>query len=198
MPRISEVFGIERDRKESEKWNVIHLFKEGSFYHAYEWSAWLLHTFAYTDAVRLTTGDRKSLKVTHNRIKDSDDTYAFVGFPLRSIEKFIPKECQVSFTPINDNQIDIAIEIPAEFGELSEEKMQQCVDAWKAETPATHQHDQKAKDKGDRPIQALPLPKNAGIMAIVTQILSYPLERKSHEEAFEFLSELRQQLTNLF
>lgn len=198
MPKISEIFGIERDRKESDKWNVIHLFKEGSFYHAYEWSAWLLHTFAYTDSVRLTTSDRKSLKVTHNNIKDSEDTYAFVGFPLRSMEKFIPKDCQVSFTPISNNQIDIAIEIPAEFGEMSEEKMQRCVDEWKAQTPATYPRDTKKKNGSDTPPQTLPLPKNAGIMAIVTQILSYPLERKSHEDVFDFLSELKQQLSNLF
>lgn len=202
MPKISEVFGIERDRKESEKLNVIHIFKEGPFYHAYEWSAWLLVTFAYTEAVRMTTPDRKPLTVTHNKIKDSKDTYVFVGFPLRSLEKFIPKDRQVSFTPVSDTQIDIAIEIPAEFGNVNEERMQKMVDEWKAETPAKDPQESKTEKKGgksgDAPQQTLPLPKGSGLIAIVSQVLSYPLEKRSPIEAFEFLSELKRQIAEVF
>ena len=201
MPKISEIFGIERDRKDSQKLNIIHLFKEGSFYHAYEWSAWLLVTFAYTETVRMTTSDRKPLNVTHNKIKDSKDTIAFVGFPLRSLEKFIPQDRQVSFTPINDNQIDIAIEIPAEFGEVSEERMQKMVEEWKSETPAKDPKESRAEKRDkttDTPQQALPLPKGSGLISIVSQILSYPLEKKSPIEAFEFLSELKRQVAEVF
>ena len=115
MPKISKVFEIERDRHDKANQNIIHLFKEGPFYHAYEWSAYLLVTYIYTETLRMTMPGSKPMTVTHNKIKDSKDTYAFVGFPLRSLEKFIPQDRQLSFTPIDDTQIDIAIEIPAEF-----------------------------------------------------------------------------------
>ena len=42
MAKLSEVFNIERDRQDKDKWNKIHLFKMGDFYRAYEWSAWLI------------------------------------------------------------------------------------------------------------------------------------------------------------
>ena len=37
---ISEILAIGENRKDSQTYNVIHLFKEGAFYRAYE-SAWL-------------------------------------------------------------------------------------------------------------------------------------------------------------
>lgn len=41
MAKLADILPIERDRQEPEKWNVIHLFKTGTFYSAYEWSACL-------------------------------------------------------------------------------------------------------------------------------------------------------------
>ncbi len=53
MPKISKVFEIERDRHDKAKQNIIHLFKEGPFYHAYEWSGYLLTQYVYTDTLRI-------------------------------------------------------------------------------------------------------------------------------------------------
>ena len=36
MAKLADILSIERDRQEPEKWNVIHLFKTGTFYTAYE------------------------------------------------------------------------------------------------------------------------------------------------------------------
>lgn len=43
----SEVIEQERKREDSSTWNKIYLHKDGSFYHAYEWSAWLIKQLNY-------------------------------------------------------------------------------------------------------------------------------------------------------
>lgn len=39
MAKLEDVFVVEADRQEPEKWSKIHLFKMGDFWRAYEWSA---------------------------------------------------------------------------------------------------------------------------------------------------------------
>lgn len=41
MATIKEILEIEQMRETAEDWRRIHLFLEGSFYRAYEVSAWL-------------------------------------------------------------------------------------------------------------------------------------------------------------
>ena len=62
----------------------------GDFYRAYEWSAWLIVVIAYNDEVRKQSKDRKPLKLSHKQLANSEDTFCFVGFPIKSMEKFIP------------------------------------------------------------------------------------------------------------
>ena len=40
--QLKEILSIEENRTEDSR-GVIHLFQEGTFYRAYEWSAWLCH-----------------------------------------------------------------------------------------------------------------------------------------------------------
>ena len=42
MAGIKEILEFESERNDRERQRVIHLFQEGSFYRAYEWSAWLM------------------------------------------------------------------------------------------------------------------------------------------------------------
>ena len=42
MVAITEILEFESIRNELEMQRVVHLFQEGSFYRAYEWSAWLM------------------------------------------------------------------------------------------------------------------------------------------------------------
>lgn len=58
---------------------TIHLYKEGTFYRAYEWSAWLCVNYVKHD-----------MKVTHKKTKTSLD-FTFVGFPVTSLEKYVPE-----------------------------------------------------------------------------------------------------------
>lgn len=74
--QLKEILSIEENRTEDSKC-VIHLFQEGSFYRAYEWSAWLCHRFI------------NQFKVTHRRFKSIEHSVLFVGFPVASLEKYL-------------------------------------------------------------------------------------------------------------
>lgn len=74
MAQISEILTLEKDRTDSS----IHLFQEGSFFRAYEWSAWLCCWFI------------SQFKVTHRKLKNIESSVVFVGFPVASLEKFTP------------------------------------------------------------------------------------------------------------
>ena len=41
MSQLKEILEKERERSTLEQCAAIHLFREGTFYRAYEWSAWL-------------------------------------------------------------------------------------------------------------------------------------------------------------
>lgn len=188
MAKISEILEIEKNRSDVNTWNVIHLFKEGGFYRAYEWSAWLIVTVAYSDEVRKGTPDRKPLNVSRKKVKSGEGDFAFVGFPLKSLEKFIPY--QTGFNPISDTQIDVSIELPATDTELSLETLTQAFEEWKQPIPIS---EDKPKKEGDDQVRASP----RSLTGIMSQVLSYPLESKTPMENMAFISTLKQQLAAL-
>lgn len=192
---IAEILEIERNREESSTWNVIHLFKEGSFYRAYEWSAWLTAVVSFNDSVRNGTQDRKPLTVTRKKDKNSDGTFAFVGFPLNSLDKYIPNN--IEFKPISDGQIDIQIELPADIGEISFEAISKKIDEWKEGVPIKEEKQKKGKSDESTPF-VMSSDRPMSITGIMTQIIAYPLEQKSPMEVVAFVSDIRKRLAMLF
>ena len=192
---IADILEIERNREESSTWNVIHLFKEGSFYRAYEWSAWLITVVSFNDAVRNGTQDRKPLTVTRKKDKNSDGTFVFVGFPLNSLDKYIPNG--IEFKPISDNQIDIQIELSADIGEVSFDAISKKIDEWKDGVPIKEEKQKKGKsDESTSFVMSSDRPMS--ITGIMTQIIAYPLEQKSPMEVVAFVSIIRKELAMLF
>ena len=53
--QIIAAIEYDRLRKEPENWNKVILHREGKFYRAYEWSAWLIKTVICTEAFQKTT-----------------------------------------------------------------------------------------------------------------------------------------------
>jgi hypothetical protein len=192
---IAEILEIERNRKESSTWNVIHLFKEGSFYRAYEWSAWLITVVSFNDSVRNGTQDRKPLTVTRKKDKNSDGTFVFVGFPLNSLDKYIPNGTELK--PISDNQIDIQIELSADIGEVSFDAISNKIDEWKDGVPVKEEKQKKGKSDDSTPF-VMPSDRPMSITCIMTQIIAYPLEQKSPMEVVAFVSDIRKRLAMLF
>ena len=59
MAKLADILQQERERDTADKWGIIHLYKTGSFYSAYEWSAWLIAVITFNDEVRMQTKDRQ-------------------------------------------------------------------------------------------------------------------------------------------
>lgn len=131
MAKIADVLQIERNRTDKSEWNKIHLFKMGDFWRAYEWSAWLVAVISYNDKVRMATKDRKPLKLTRKQLAKSDDTFCFVGFPIKSISKFIP--VRTDFTSNDDKHLVCTIELPqpTDGSEITYERMNEAMTSWK-------------------------------------------------------------------
>jgi len=64
MAKLADILQQERERDTADQWGIIHLYKTGSFYSAYEWSAWLISVITFNDEVRMQTKDRKPIAVT--------------------------------------------------------------------------------------------------------------------------------------
>ena len=190
MAKISEILEIEKDRNENDKWNVIHLFKEGGFYRAYNWSAWLIVTFSYNDDVRKETKDRKPLAVSRKKLKNSADDFVFVGFPLKSLDKFVPNN--IGFNPITDTQIDVTVDLSygddTTYDDLYEE-----YETWKDSVKMSED-----KQKHEKVISDNVTIAPHSISSVMAQVLSYPLESKTPIENMEFISLLKSQLASLF
>ena len=43
MAKIVEILKTERKRPTAADFNIVHMYKTGQFYTAYDWSAWIIH-----------------------------------------------------------------------------------------------------------------------------------------------------------
>lgn len=195
MAKLEEIFEIESDRHEPEKWRQIHLFKMGDFWRAYEWSAWLIAVITFNDAVRMATKDRKPIHVTRMNRTDIDGSYCFVGFPVRSVEKYIPE--RDNFESVTDKHVVITITLPqpTDGSELSEERFQDAINQWK-ETIDITERKKKERPEQTGAVSQQPLqPLHGG--GVLSQIMAYPLSERTAIENIQFIQSLKQQLSSI-
>lgn len=183
---IAEVISIESAREDADSWNVIHFVKEGDFYRAHDWSAWLMAKFPFGEATE------KNLKVVAKKMKD-DYVDAFIGFPASSISKYIPNDGSVDFSVIDESQIDVRIELPADIGEVSFENLHKMKEEWKASLPLKNNR-QKREDR-EMHDQA---PRIIRFTDIISRIISLPIEDLTPREAYDILRDLRRQVSAMF
>ena len=193
MANLEEVFKQEWDRENPAEWNKIHLYKMGDFWRAYEWSAWLISVVTFNDKVRMTTKDRKPIHVTRMRRTDVEDaTYCFVGFPVRSVEKYIPN--RESFESVDDKHvvITIALPTPTDGSDVTFERLKEAVEKWKENYDIKVQKPKKEKLSAAPGPMAVARPTGAGILA---QIMAYPLAERTAVDNIAFISSLKAQIT---
>lgn len=197
MAKLSEVFNIEGIRFKKEDWNKIHIFKVGDFWRAYEWSAWLISVITYNDKVREQTKDRRPLHVTRMARTDTDGTYCFVGFPIKSIEKYIPQ--RLNYQDIDDKHAIVTIDLPqpTDGSEVTYERLNDAMEKWK--DGVAIKENKKKPEKAPKPA-----PENAGHVpfagiraGIIGQIMSYPLGERTPSDNFQFIASLQQQIATI-
>jgi len=213
MPKILEALKTERDRKSVADFNIVHMYKSGQFYTAYDWSAWIISAISYTDAVRNQTRDRHPLAVTRIKMKDSDQTFCKVGFPFKSIEKFCPN--RQDFEGVENDHITFRIPFPepTDGSKITYERIKDAVEKWteshEIKPPKRSQEEMKqikaqrkaetTAENATAPAPATttthaPAPTNQG-GGLIQQILAYPLTDKTPMENYAFIQSLKQQIT---
>lgn len=181
---IAEIIQIETARQESESWNVVHLLKEGDFYRAHDWSAWLMSVFPFGEALE------KPLKVIAKKLKDGYID-AFLGFPASSLKKYLPEG--TDFNVVSDTQIDVKVEIPAEIGEVSFDNLNGMKEAWKSNLPL--QDKKQRREEREVSVQA---PMFLRFTDVFNRIMALPMEDMSPMDAWNFLRDLRRQISAMY
>ncbi len=178
MAQLKEILEKEKERISLEQCSVIHLFREGTFYRAYDWSAWLSVKYF------------KELKITHRLLKGGEDV-AFVGFPVTSIERYTPEGASVK--TLENNNVDIVLQTSVFPPEAEVQALQNDFGNWKRNQPLTEASKKKAEEEKSR------AERNAHprLTDIMLDILSYPIEQHSPMECMFFLSETKQQISEI-
>ena len=213
MAKLADILQQERERDTADQWGIIHLYKTGPFYSAYEWSAWLIAVITFNDEVRMATKDRKPIAVTRIQMANSDETFCRVGFPLKSIEKYIPT--RLDFNSEDDKHIVITVALPEpqDGSEVTYERLADAIKKWKEAQPMKQPKDKKDSDpQADtdrKPVQSKPkrtllsliqeaqqqqAPAQGGL---IMQIMSYQLSQHTPADNYEFIQRLQQQIASI-
>ena len=176
MAQLKEIFERESQRGTAESCTVIHLFQEGTFYRAYEWSAWL--------CVRYING----FKVTKRELKSQEETMVLVGFPVTSLQKYTPQDAEVSF---NDDK-SVSIRLPQSLLEESggAETMAEEFANWKRSVPV-----QEAGRKKGEYTAVDGQPGVLRLTDILHEVLVYPVEQKTPMECMNFIAAMKQKIS---
>ena len=188
--KLRAALEYEKVRSNDDGLNKIVLHKDGKFFHAYEWSAWLIKTIVCTEEIQKERGDAKLLQVFRYKTKDSE--YIMLGFPVDVIGKFIPS--YVSCEPIKDsNDLVIEIELPYE---ADYDAMLSCFEEWKkgCEEKLTKKSQSNESIKHDTQSANL---ARSGLFGIITSVLAYPLESATPVQNIEFIGNLKKQAAAL-
>lgn len=189
--KLTPALEFEKLREDAESWNKIFLHKDGKFFRAYEWSAWLIKTLVCSEAFQKERGDVKILAA--NRYVTKKGEYVSVGFPLESLSKYMPNYEDVDFETIED-YATFTVEIPDDE-DVTYEALQAAFMEWKQSLP---EKDTRGGQKATRSTARVDSEgSRVGMFQILSQVMSYPLESKTPSDNAEFIASLKRQLAAL-
>jgi hypothetical protein len=189
--KLTPALEFEKLREDAESWNKIFLHKDGKFFRAYEWSAWLIKTLVCSEAFQKERGDVKILAA--NRYVTKKGEYVSVGFPLESLSKYMPNYEDVDFETIED-YATFTVEMSDEE-DVTYEALQAAFMEWKQSLP---EKDTRGGQKASRSTARVDSEgSRVGMFQILSQVMSYPLESKTPSDNAEFIALLKRQLASL-
>lgn len=181
----------------------------GDFYRAYEWSAWLIVVITYNDEVRKQSKDRKPLKLSHKQLANSEDTFCFVGFPIKSMEKFIPTRTGFESTENKHIIVTINLPQPTDGTEIDYERLNKEFTEWKSAIPVSNKEDVIDENGNPRPpkpktdkktfVTTTPQVATATVASggIISQILDYQLQEHTDIDNRKFIASLQHQIVSI-
>ena len=176
MAQLKDILETEKLRTDLAQCSRINLFKEGTFYRAYEWSAWLCVRYV------------QEFKTTRRLMKNSDESMVFIGFPVTSLQKFFGDGVAVT----DDGSVAAVLREDVFGAGATSETLLAEFSNWKQSVPLTD-NSKKRLDEERNPATAGP----QRITDIMHDILSYPIESRTPMESMSFLSELKTRLSKI-
>lgn len=189
--RLNAALEYEKIREDAENWNKVILHKDGRFYHAYEWSAWLIKMFVCTEELQRARKDNSILLAQRFVTKNND--YVMLGFPVESLSKYIPDYQEVKALEGDDLEITIAL---PEDENRTYETISAAVEEWRGECPIKESNKGAGKNALKGVSQAAIL-NRSGLFQIVAQVMAYPVESSTPAQNIEFISKLKSQVAQL-
>lgn len=162
----------------------IHLYLEGDWWRAYEWSAYLCNMFPNNlDA-------NNKLKPTHKDDGIAKNDIILVGLKQSSFSKYFPNvapnivEAKHMIIDVSEQMKELNLVLDSYTDKLAE---------WKKTIPIKQQNE---KDKQTAK-QIIKEPNKSSIVAVMQEVLAYPIENKTLIENTLFISHLKSELTKL-
>ena len=189
--KLSAALEFEKLRENETSWNKVILHRDGKFYHAYDWSAWIIKMYVCTEAFQQERGDNSLLQV--NRYPSKSGEYAMLGFPVDSIAKYIPTYDDARKMEDSD---DLELTISIDFCDADYDTLKQSYDEWFASCPMKEKRSKSnaAMTHSDGKTPAM---VRSGLFGVLAKVLSYPVESKTPADNIEFISQLRQEIAAL-
>lgn len=179
MPVIKEIAEQEKARLQAGVRNELHLWREGTFLRAYDWSAWLACRYLH------------EFKVNKRQFKGVDEPVVYIGFPEASLMKWMPEGIDQRVAEENHLVLTLSDLLLDDSMDTIEPDYRSWCDA----VPLTESKVRTRRDHGGEAPTADAEP--ATLTAIMQRILAFPIESKSPLESMTFLAEVKQQLAAL-
>ncbi len=176
MAQLKDIIEVENSRNGDT--TSIHLFAEGMFYRAYEWSAWLCCRYV------------NEFKVTRRELKNGGGSVVFIGFPVTSLSKFLPEGVDVE-----QDEGRVTLRLPqGSHAELEDGTAAEAFANWKNSIPAVPQ--QRKTNFRDE-LRNNPDNEPRRMSDIMMSILAFQVEQKTPLECMAFIAELKSNISRL-
>lgn len=181
MAKIGDILDLEKKRGSADEMRSIYLWPDGTFYRAYEWSAWLCVRYI------------RQFKVTKRMFKALKTDMLFIGFPQTSLEKFKPETAVVNELP---DKCVVLVLPEVMVTPDSDSTLEADYQNWRTTIPLAES--KEAKISAEQ--QSLPARANNGSVSmtgIMKQILEFPVESHSPIDCMLFLVDVKKYISSL-
>lgn len=178
MAKLTDILDVEKRRTTPESHRKLYLWADGTFFRAYEWSAWLCVRYI------------KQFKVTKRMVKSVGADMLFVGFPQTSLDKFLPQNTE----RIDNDDKSVTLTLPpdlvcADEGSTLENDFQN----WRTAVPLVEGKNTDSQGAASVPSLSSPM----SMTGIFKEVLNFPIEQKSPIDSMLFLADVKRRLSSL-
>lgn len=180
----SDVIKIEKRNSDKDLFEI-RLIKEGDWYRAYDWSAYLCNNYKNEKL-------KDRLKPTHLKQKNGDET-VFVGLQPKSFEKYLPKSVEPK-TIENGIIVYDVVNYFSLIPDFNIKNYEDILKKWMEDIPIKETRGNPNKILNLSNIDDIPFDDDGTIQSIIKEILSIPLISINPIDALKYLSIIQRKL----